>query len=264
VAIPIKSPHEIEQMARAGAALDRVLGAVAAHVRAGVTTGQLGDAVEDALSQIGGESLLKGYTTRPNGAPFPSCASVSVNEQVSHAVPGGRVLRPGDTVTLDVAMRMEGWCVDAARTVVVAGGDMRGLNLANAAREALRVAISSIRPGVRWSTIAAEVERNVAGRGCHLVAGYCGHGIGRQMHEPPRVCFARGDFTKTSDDFVLWPGMVLCVEPIVGEGEMPFMTAVSGDGWTVVSNDSRWSAHEEACVAVTRGGCRMLAGRATP
>ena len=248
-------------MARAGVTLDRVLGAVQALVTPGVTTGQIADAVEDALSQVRATSLLKGFSQRPNGAVFPASACVSVNEEVTHGLPGKRLLHAGDCVKLDIALRFEGWCVDAARTIVLPGGDMRGLRLVSAAREAMQAALSAVRPGVRWSTIAQDVEKIVAQRECHLVAGYVGHGVGKELHEAPRVCFARGDFTKITDDFTLFPGMTLCIEPVVGEGSSPFMTNLMPDGWTVVSNDRRWSAHEEATIAVTRTGCRILAGR---
>ncbi len=288
MALEIKSPQEVQAIAAAGRVLDTIIeDVILREVKPGVTTAEVEARVHDMILARGGEPVFRGYTQTGSGGggtggvgggsggvSFSGSACVCVNEEVVHAVPSTRIVREGDLLTVDVAMRYRGWCIDTAWSVAVRGvatgstGDNAGGQaksgraeaLQAAAADVLRTAREMMQPGVRWSTIAATCQKLVASRGMHFVHGYCGHGIGRQLHESPRVSFTSKDWSKAGEDFTLWPGMVLCVEPIVCEGLEPSGLTTLDDGWTVITNDRRWTAHEEECVVVTVEGARVLAG----
>lgn len=265
--LEIKSPQEVQAIAAAGRVLDTIIeDVILREVKPGVTTAEIEARVHEMIIARGGEPVLRGYTQHGgDGVPFSGSACVCVNEEVVHAVPSTRIVREGDLLTVDVAMRYRGWCIDTAWSVAVRGSNgnvscARAESLQSTAADVLRTAREMIKPGVRWSTIAAACQQLVTSRGMHFVHGYCGHGIGRHLHESPRVSFTSKDWSKSGEDFTLWPGMVLCIEPIVCEGKDAASLTTLDDGWTVITNDRRWTAHEEECVVVTVEGARVLAG----
>jgi methionyl aminopeptidase len=240
----------------------------------GATTREVADRAEQLILARKATPILRGYAhaDAPVGAQgtrdFPAAACTCVNEEVVHAVPSMRILRPGDVATIDVALEYAGWCVDSAWSVVVGGlahpNSARALALVRASQAVLAHSLALARPGVRWSTIAESGARVARDMGCTLVQGYCGHGIGRSLHESPRLAFTSTDWARPGEDFVLRPGMVLCVEPILVEGVAPASLTLLDDGWTVLTDDARWTAHEERCVAITRTGVRVIAGAEEP
>jgi methionyl aminopeptidase len=266
--IPLKSPDQIDALAAAGRVLDTIIeDVILREVRPGRTTGEVAQRAHEMILARKGEPVLRGYQQAGIPVPFPASACVCVNEEVVHAVPSARIIRPGDIVTVDVAMRYRGWCIDTAWSVAVPGAQAAGAlgraaRLQAAAAKAVAKTRELARPGVRWSSIAAQVQQAVAAEGMHLLHGYCGHGVGEALHEAPRVSYTSRDWTKPDEDFTLWPGMVLCIEPIVCEGLENARTMTLDDHWTVITADARWTAHEEQCIAVTREGCRVLAGSA--
>lgn len=267
MAIPIKSPREIEAIRRAGRLLWSVLGGAVRDARVGVTTGELDARIAAAMGEAGAEPVLLGLR-RQDGPPFPACSSISVNEEVVHAVPGVRILRTGDVVTIDAALRRGGWCADAARTLVVGEETNEGVaGLVHAARACLDAAIAAMTPGAAWSAAAGAAASAARAAGVRLVRTYAGHGIGRTLHEPPEAGFldaGSGRGWARGQDFILRPGMVLTVEPIVTEGagdgsDDPGLIGTD-DGWTVLARDRSRACHEERTVAVTRGGPVVLTG----
>jgi methionyl aminopeptidase len=252
MAIPIKTPGEIAAMRSSGRLAWLVVQALAAACRPGVTSRELDELARKIIAEHGLQSLLLGYKSA-EGVEYPGAACVCINEEVVHAVPSDRIVRQGDLVTIDVAIRdASGWCADAATTIAAGGGE-RGVRLAALAKSCLDAAIASARPGVRWSDVVAAANARLAGSGCVLLGGYCGHGIGREMHEPPRLCFGA---EAAPEDFRLQPGMVVTLEPIVRESAAAVVTL--DDGWTVVTENRAWAAHEERTVAITRRGCEVL------
>jgi methionyl aminopeptidase len=258
MAIPIKTPGEIATMRSSGRLAWSVVQEVARASRAGVTSRELDDAARQAIARTGVQPLLLGYKSA-DGVEFPGTACICINEEVVHAVPSDRIVRDGDVVTVDIAIRgPESWCADAATTVAIGQGQ-RGTALAAAAKSALAAAMELAGPGVLWSDIASHAAAAAAKAGCSLVPGYCGHGIGRAMHEAPRLCFGAKAGTQ---DVRLEPGMVITIEPIVVEGDSAAVLTLD-DGWTVVTANRAWAGHEERTIAVTRRGWEVLTASAT-
>jgi methionyl aminopeptidase len=257
MAIAIKTPGEIAAMRSSGRLVFAALREVAAACTPGVTSRELDRTAREAIKRAGCEPLLLGYQSA-GGVPFPGAACICINEEVVHAVPSDRIVRAGDAVTLDVALRDPlGWCADMAITVAAgAVPNSKADRLGALVRAVLDTAVQRAGPGVRWRELAEEAGRVAAAGGCGLVSGYCGHGIGRAMHENPRVCFGG------NEELVLQPGMVITLEPIVVElvdGVTPDLVT-QDDGWTVLSSNRAWAAHEERVVAITRRGCEVLTG----
>lgn len=256
--IPIRSPREVEAIRNAADLLAPIIAAVRAACVPGVTGFELDAMASDLIERAGARPLFSGVR-RPGVGPFPGVSCISISEEVVHGVPSGRVVREGDLVTIDIGLSRNGWCADMAVGVCVGECSVEVSRLANAAARAADLASELIAPGVRWSS-AARAMRGVAERaGLSIVPGYIGHGIGREMHEPPRLPLltARGDDLEGSDeDFCFWPGMVVTVEPTFALGGPQVRTL--DNGWTVVTADGSPACHEERMLAVTSDGCRVL------
>ncbi|MEO1129563.1 MAG: type I methionyl aminopeptidase [Planctomycetota bacterium] len=268
--LTLRTPEEIDRIADAGRVVARALDAAERACAPGVTTLQINEAVADVLRDAGAESLFRGYIQK-DAPPFAGEACLSINDGVVHGVPGTRVIAPGDLVTIDVGARCSGWCADAARSVLVPGGpdDDVASRLIEATRTILEHGAASMVPGRRWSEIGLELEAMAHETGCGIVTEYVGHGIGRDLHEAPKAPAYWSGFV--GPDFLLEPGLVLAIEPILtsrpgeavgppGGGLPAWRTPVRGldDGWTVVTADGCLACHEEHVVAVAPGGGRIL------
>ena len=269
----LRTAAEMDAIERAGAAVALALDAASAAVRAGATTAELDRAARAALEAAGAEPTFVGYPN-PNGGPaFPAAACVSVANEAVHGIPGARVLRAGDVVKIDVGARIDGWCADAAVSVVVPGAGSAGADAFVAdAWETLHAGIARMQPGCAWSDVAAAMQRVAFERGHGVVDGWHGHGIGRAAHEAPQAPSLVTPGLRERRDFTLLPGMVLAVEPILVMGVRGSADAagnathvpveVASDGWTVRAADGLVVAHVEHTVAVTRHGPRILTRRA--
>ena len=255
--IPIRTSHEIDAIARAGAVVARCLDELLVAARPGVMTGDLDRQARRLLERAGAVPVFSGFV-QGDAPPFPGVICTCVNDEVTHGVPGERVLAAGDLLTIDLGALADGWCADASRARVVGEGRPDRQALARTAEAVTTAAIAAIAPGVRWSTVADVALRAADAAGCRLVAGYAGHGVGRSLHEPPRAPM----FPGPREDFVLWPGMVLTVEPIVvsaSPGCTPGVEVwVRDDGWTVATRDGADACQVEQTVAVVPGGVRVL------
>lgn len=252
MAIPIKSSRDLDAMRAAGALLWRILDQAVHLVAPGLTTLRIDEAIADLIRSAGAEPLAP-------EAGFLGVCSVCINEEAVHAPPGPRIVRAGDVVTIDAALRLNGWCADAARTLVVAPATPESTRLAAAALSAANAAIAAVRPGARWSNVAAAAQAEALRAGCFLVPTLSGHGIGRRLHEPPACPFGApggGNRGASGQDFVLRPGMVLTIEPVLALGA-PEVLGLD-DGWTMATADRASAAHEERTVAVTRHGAVVL------
>jgi len=241
-----KRPEEIAVMARAGRILADCLEHVASLVAPGVTTGQLDIAAETFIRDHGCTPSFLGY----HGYPASIC--ISVNEESVHGIPGARVVEPGDLVSLDCGVILDGWQADSGMTVGCGPLDAESQRLVAVTREALRRGIAAAQPGGRIGDIGAAISEHVHAAGFSLLRDHGGHGIGRQMHEPPEVGNAgvRGQGTAIN------PGLVLAIEPIVNAGTGNYR--VRDDGWTVETADGRRSAYFEHTVAITEDGPQVL------
>lgn len=246
----IETAADWQGLRRVGHVVALTLDALEAAVAPDVSTAQLDCVAAGVFASHGAESapaLTYG---------FPGTVLISVNDEVVHGIPGPRRLRAGDVVTLDVTATLGGYVADAARTVVVGQGSALAHALVRCVDAALDRALEVVRPGVRVNQIGRAVDAEVRARGFQVVRGLEGHGVGRAIHEPPRVpnhCIAtQGD--------VLTEGLVITIEPIVSAGS--WRSVEDADGWTIRTRDGSLAAHCEHTLVVTAGGPVILTGRA--
>jgi methionyl aminopeptidase len=244
--ITIKSDADIARMKESGRIVARSLRAVVAAMRPGVTTLELDRIAEAAIRSQGAEPSFKGY----HGYPAALC--VAVNDEVVHGLPGPRQLREGDIVGLDLGAYRDGFHADAALTAPVGEVSREARRLLRVARESLTRGIAQARIGNRVADISAAVQRYAESKGYSVVRDLVGHGIGRQMHEPPQV----PNFTVTGPSPELRQGMTLAIEPMVNVGDPEIEQ--DRDGWTYRTTDGELSAHFEHTVAITAEGPMIL------
>jgi len=238
--IVLKSEAELAKMRRAGRVVAEVLAALGEMIRPGIATAALEVKAAEIAAKLGAVPSFKGY----NG--FPAALCVSVNDEVVHGIPGSRRLAEGDIVSLDFGAVYEGYHGDAAITVPVGRISEEAARLIGVTREALFLGIAAAREGNRLLEIGRAVETHVEAAGFSVVRDLVGHGIGRQMHEPPQVPNYVAGFEYNPR---LRRGMTLAVEPMVNAGTYQVRTLL--DGWTVVTMDGSLSAHFEHTIVVT-------------
>ncbi len=251
----LKSPRELALMREAGKVVAEALRLCREMCRPGVRTIEIDRTVEALYARHGALPLFKGYPGPNPKAPFPASTCISINEQVVHGIPGPREIRDGDLVKLDTACKLNGWCADAAITVMV--GDVRPerRRLVETAERVLAIAGEEMAKRRWWSEVAGAMQRHAEAAGYSMVEQYVGHGIGRIMHENPQVPnYVSRDMRKF--DFRLEPGLVLAVEPMVNMGKAD--TRVLADQWTVVTRDGLPSVHVEHTLALTREGVLVI------
>jgi methionyl aminopeptidase len=254
----LKSPRELALMREAGKLVARALRLCREMSRPGTRTIEIDQAVEALYAQHGAVPLFKGY---PGRVPFPAVTCISLNEQVVHGIPGPRVIKEGDLVKVDTACKLNGWCADAAITVVVGGIRPEWRRLVTVAEQVLEIARVELARRAWWSEVAALMQRHVEEAGFSVVTQYVGHGIGRVMHENPQVPnFVNREVRR--HDFRLEEGLVLAVEPMVNMGRAEVDTL--RDHWTVVTRDKLPSVHVEHTFALTQGGVMVVTADEEP
>ena len=249
--ITIKSSKELELMRQAGEVVAKTKARLLEAMRPGVTTRELDRIAEDEVSRLGAVPSFKGYSGVA-ATPFPATICVSLNEEIVHGIPGDRVLREGDVVSVDVGAIVGGFHGDSAFTVGVGAVSEEAQRLMDATKNALDVGIAQARAGARVSDISAAVQTYAEGLGYSVVRQYVGHGIGRSLHEEPQVpnygTPGRGPLLRT--------GMTIAIEPMLNVGG--WETRQLDDGWTVVTADGSLSAHFEDTVAITEDSVEVL------
>ncbi|MFH0981394.1 MAG: type I methionyl aminopeptidase [Planctomycetota bacterium] len=254
--IVLKSAREIGLMRQAGGLVWRILERMEELVGPGVTTGELNEVAEKMIAEAGASALFKGVRTPHARIAFPAALCTSVNNEVVHGIPGDRKLREGDIVSIDCGVKLNGYCGDSARTYPVGRVDGRVRHLLDVTRRALDLAIAEVRVERRWSEIAVRLQAFVEGQGLSVVREFVGHGIGREMHEEPKVPNFH-DRSQKKSDFVLEPGLTLAIEPMVNLGGAAVEYA-RPERWVVVTRDGSQAAHFEHTVAVTKNGADIL------
>jgi methionyl aminopeptidase len=259
MAITLRSRREIELMRSAGAVVADVLSKLQEIAGPGVSTAELDDVAAKMTSRAGAQPLFKGVRSPHARTPFPGVICTSINEQVVHGIPSDHVkLGQGDILSIDFGVRLRGYCGDAAVTIAIGEVSAEKRRLLDVTKQVLETAMAKAAPGVRWSTIAGEMQKLAESAGFSVVREFVGHGIGCQMHEEPRVPnFVSAELL--ADDIVLAEGMVLAVEPMVNSGTSDVRTLK--DGWTVVTKDGKCSAHFEHTIAITGDGCEVLTAK---
>ena len=255
MAIRLKSRQDIDKMRAAGRIVRNVLDYCSRMCRPGVTTGQIDREGERIIEAQGGRGLFKNYPTYRPGEGFPANLCVSVNEVVVHGIGGDRQIEDGDIVGIDCGVGVDGWCADAATTVLVGNVGSRKRQLCQVTRHVLDLAVQNIAPGRKWSQVASLMQKYAEQSGMSVVRDMVGHGIGQKMHEDPKVPnFVSQDVLR--NDILLREGMTLAVEPMCNLGIKDVVTL--SDGWTVVTADKEPSAHYEHTIAVTASGAEVL------
>lgn len=250
--------REIGLMREAGKIVAEALRMCRSLIKPGVRTIEINQAVERLYAQRGALPLFKGY---PGRVPFPAVTCISLNEQVVHGIPGSRVIREGELVKIDTACKLNGWCADAATTVIVGEVRPEWRRLVRVAEEVLQIAITEMTRRKWWSEVALRMQQHAEAAGFSVVQQYVGHGIGRIMHENPQVPnYVNRDVRK--HDFRLEPGLVLAVEPMLNMGRAD--TDTLRDHWTVVARDGLPSVHLEHTLAMTAEGVLIVTADEEP
>ncbi len=244
--IRLKSASDIEHLRVAGAKLGQVLQLVGAMAVPGVTTGELDRAAERHIRELGAIPAFLHYSG------YPASLCVSVNEQVIHGIPGRRILKSGDIVSLDLGLIYEEYYADSAITVACGPVTAEDEKLIETTRRSLYAGIDAVRVGARLGDIGYAVQQMAEGQGMSVVRDYVGHGVGKELHEDPEV----PNYGKAGTGMLLKEGLVIAIEPMVNAGSSA--VRVLDDGWTVVTVDRRKSAHFEHTIAVTAQGPVVL------
>jgi methionyl aminopeptidase len=248
--IHLKSPSEIDAIADGGAIIGALFAALQDRVYPGVTTGEL-DAFCEAFIR-GHEGAVPAFQGLYG---FPGAVCISVNEEIVHGIPrDDRRLGEGDIVSVDVGVKLNGWCSDSAWTFPVGEIADEVSDLLRVTEESLNAAVAAARPGNHVGDIGAAVVATVKGTGLGIVRDLVGHGVGREVHEEPQV----PNVGRAGYGPVLREGVVLAIEPMLSLGSDRIRTL--SDRWTVVTSDGSRSAHFEHTVAITPEGPRVLTG----
>ncbi len=249
MSIIIKSAQEIATMRQAGRIVATVLEILAGQIVSGMETRELDVIAVRELKRLGAKSSFKGY----HG--FPANLCVSVNDEIVHGIPGKRVLREGDIVSLDMGAIFMGFQGDAAVTVGVGEVSLQAKKLMETSEGALKAGIAAACPGARLGDISSAIQNYAESRGYSVVREYTGHGIGREMHEEPQI----PNFGLPATGPVLEKGMTLALEPMVNIGD--WRTRVGDDHWTVFTVDGSLAAHFEHTIAITDAEPEVLTRR---
>ena len=247
--IILKSKEEIEYMREANQIVAETLKKLSEVIRPGITTLELDRISEEEIRGMGAEPAFLGYRG------FPKSLCVSINDEVVHGIPGGRKIKEGDVVSLDLGSKKNGFFGDSALTIAVGDVPERARELIRVTEESLYKGIEKAVLGNRLYDISAAVQRHVEAHGFSVVRQFVGHGIGREMHEEPQI----PNFGKAGTGVRLKEGMTFAIEPMVNMGE--WEVEVKEDDWTVVTVDGSLSAHFEHTIAITRDGPVILSER---
>ena len=243
-----KTPEEIELMAEAGRLLAAVFTYLDGLTLAGMTTLDINDRVEAFITD---ELQARPASKGQYGYGF--VLNCSINEVVCHGVPSGdEVLKDGDIVNLDITLEKHGFIADSSKTYLIGNVGPAARKLVRTTYEALWKGIRVVKPGATLGDIGNAIEQHARRGGYSVVREYCGHGIGREMHEEPQVAH----FGKAGSGMTLKEGMTFTIEPMLNQGVRSVRTL--DDGWTVVTADNKLSAQFEHTVAVTKTGVRVL------
>jgi len=254
----LRSPREIAQMRKPGLLVWQAHQIATRMVRPGITTAEIDAAIEKFFAEQHAVPLFKGV---PGKVPFPAVTCISVNDEVVHGIPGPRVLKEGDIVSIDTGCKFEGWCGDSAITHPVGRVDPEVQRLLDVTNGVLELAIEQMGRRQKWSEVAAEMGSYVRNAGFAVVESFVGHGIGREMHEDPQVPNFVSAQLRRNGDFTLEPGLVIAVEPMVNMGTKHVRSLP--DFWTQATQDGKPSAHFEHTIAITDDGPLVLTGAPT-
>lgn len=244
--ISLKTQDELVILREAGGILAKIIRELTGFLKPGMTTRELDQEAQKLIEKYQVKPAFKGYRG------FPGCACISINEEVVHGIPGNRVILEGDIISVDVGIIHKGFYSDTAVTLGVGKIDDKLQHLLDVTYQALLKGIAKAKVGNYLSDISHEIQTFIESQHYSVVREFVGHGIGRNLHEDPEI----PNFGPAGNGPVLKAGMVLAIEPMVNVGR--WQTKVLNDGWTVVTEDGKPSAHFEHTIAITQGEPEIL------
>ena len=249
--IALKNDKEIQKLREAGHIVFLAHEAVKAAIKPGITTKELDEIAENLIREHGAVPSCKGY---PQGSsnPFPATCCISVNDEIIHGIPGDKKLKDGDLISVDIVADKDGYFADAARSYVVGNSNERANKLIKITEGCFWEGLKLAKIGNRISDISHAIQTYAEKNGYGVVKEFQGHGVGFAMHEDPGV----PNFGKPGKGPRLDQGMVLAIEPMINEGS-PEIEELD-DGWTIVTEDGKLSAHYENTIVITKNGPVVL------
>lgn len=246
MAITIKTENQIAKMRRAGQLLAKTEELIAKAIAPDVTTAYLDQLAENYIRSQGGIPSFKGY------GGFPATLCTSVNEEVVHGIPGKRILKEGDILSVDMGCILEGYHGDMARTYAVGEISAEAKKLIEVTKQSFFEGIKFAKEGNHLNDIGSAIQKYVEENGFSVVRAYVGHGIGKELHEAPEI----PNFRTLSKGAQLKKGMTLAIEPMVNVGD--YNVRLLKDGWTTVTKDGKYAAHYENTILITDGTPEIL------
>ncbi len=244
--IVLKTSEEIELIRVSSLLVGKTLAEVASHIKPGITTLKLDELAEEFIRSHGGKPSFKGY----HG--FKASLCISINEEIVHGIPGNREIREEDIVSVDCGVFMNGFHGDSAYTFAICVADEPKLKLLRVTRECLMLGVEKSRAGNRVGDISAAIQEHAERNGFGVVRELVGHGVGMELHEKPEV----PNYGKRGSGALLKPGMTIAIEPMINMGTRNVKQL--NDGWTVVTRDTKPSAHYEHTIAITNIAADVL------
>ncbi|MBU0520503.1 type I methionyl aminopeptidase [bacterium] len=244
--IILKSPAEINRIAKACEVLQEVFEGVSPLMQPGTPAREVDQFIEDAIRSRGGRPAFKGYSAG-DGKPFPASSCISIDSEVVHGIPGNRTFKVGQIVGLDIGVELNGYFGDAARTFLIGDVKPRIKKLVEITLECLNRGIEAARAGNRLGDIGCAIQSYAEKHGYGVVRELSGHGVGKKLHEEPQI----PNYGFSGRGTVLQKGMTLAIEPMINLGSHEVYSA--DDGWTVLTRDGKPSAHWEETIAITDG-----------
>ena len=248
----LKNIEEINMLREGGKILASVLYEAAKKSVPGMKTTELDKLAEKMIKEAGGRSSFKNYKTQDDKVPYPASLCVSINEEVVHGVPGERVLKDGDIVSLDLGMEYKGFYTDMAITIPVGKASEQAKKLIKTTQEALNLGIMAVKNGAFTGDIGSAIQSFAEKNGFNVVRKLVGHGLGRKVHEPPEV----PNFGVKGKGEILREGEVIAIEPMITAGRHDIY--LDKDLWTWKTKYGSLSAHFEHTIIVTKTGAEII------
>ena len=245
--VVVKTPDEIERMRIAGRLAAEVLAMIRPHVRPGVTTEELDQLCHHHITEV-----QQAIPAPLNYHGFPKSICTSVNHQVCHGIPGGKILKNGDIINIDITVIKDGYHGDTSKMFFVGEPSIIARRVTRVSYECMRIGIEMVKAGVRLGDIGHAIQSHAESHNMSIVREYCGHGIGRNFHEEPQVLH----YGTQGTGLGLVPGMTFTIEPMVNAGKRH--VKLLPDQWTVVTKDRSLSAQWEHTILVTDDGFEVL------
>jgi len=244
--VSIKTPEEVETMREGGKILGSIMKELERQIQPGITTKELDRLAESLVLKSGAKCSFKGYEN------FPACLCTSINEEIVHVSPSERVLKEGDIITLDLGIFYKGFHTDMAVTLAVGEVDPEVARLIRVTKKALKRGLKKVRPRNTFGDIGNTIQRYVESQGFNVVRDLCGHGIGKELHEEPKIL----NYGKRHTGPEIKEGMTFCLEPMVTMGDWKIKRTANSHGYQ--TEDGSLSCHFEHTIVVLKDGCQIL------